>query len=387
MKRVIILPDGTRIEVEHGAFEDHASSADDTVIITSSNVSSEDLKELIDKVEQIDNLKARGEAISGRLEQERLTERIEAWPDEWEDFIEVSLYGSIEITSSVEIPHLGISISAVKEKGTFAFQNFWTYPCRVKVKSKDWAGVSDAVNRLELFLNAWHLTSCWSGSSPIYGAGCSIHYYCSLLSAPYAIISELGNEFSKIQTLLVGFDSLRRDLRTKILHATWWMRQARHDLLSGTPNTSIFVLFAATWNAFECLVDVACEVIPPKKLSKQEKNEKIREYLENLDGPPKASHIDHCYRSFVRFSFKDKVQHVFNLMIDKDVAEKSFDECFTIQPTDNQLYRIRNDIDHGNIVEYEIESRIRVIEGLERLQKIVLPLFAWLTRYHEALAK
>lgn len=385
MKRVIILPDGSRIEVEHKAFEEYSSSPVDTVILTTANVSRKDFKELIEKVEHLEDLASSGEAMSGQLEQERIAKKIDTWPEEWGDYLEVSLYGSIEITSDIHIPELGLSISSVKEKGIFAFQDFWTYPCRIEVKSKDWVGLSDAINRLEIFLNSWHLSTCWSGRSPMYGAGCSIHYYCSLLTTPYAIISELENEILSIRILLDGYTRLNTEQRKKVLRAGWWMRQAKHDLLSGAPNTSIFVLYSATWNAFECLVDVACDVKHPQKLTKTQKNDLIREYIENLDGPPQVSDIDHCYSTIVNFSFRDRVRHVFNLITDKNIAEKSYAECFTLEPAERRLYQIRNDIDHGNKVEYDIDTRLRVIEGLERLQKIVLPLFAWLIGYQEHL--
>ncbi|MDP1714837.1 MAG: hypothetical protein Q8L41_08835 [Anaerolineales bacterium] len=385
MKKIFVLPDGTRLEVEHEPFESYASSPDDTVIPTPPGISKEDLQELLTKIDQIDQLQAARQPISGTLEQVRLQERIDAWPEEWGDYLHVSLFGAIEVASDVMIPELEIEVSSKREMGTFVFHNFWTFPCRIKVRSKDWEGVSDAITRLESFLNAWHITTCRSGATPTLGAGSAIHYYCSLLSAPYAVLSQLVEETAQIKSFLDGCNRHNEQIRLKIMRAAWWMRQARHDLLSGAPNISIFSLYSSYWNAFECLIDVACNLIPPKKLSKADKAKQIQQYVSALPKPLELEVEDilHCYNSIVNLGFPHKAHHVFSLMIDKETGERLYSECFTKQPETDRLYKIRNDIDHGNITEYDMPTRIRVLNGLERLREIVLPLFIWLTNIRE----
>jgi hypothetical protein len=383
MKKIFVLPDGTRLEMEFEPFESYASSPDDTVILTTPGVSKEDLQELLTKIEQIDRLQTARQPISGILEQVRLQEQIAAWPEEWGDYLHVSLFGAIDVTSDVTIPELGIEVSSQREMGTFVFHNFWTFPCRIKVPSKDWEGVSDAITRLESFLNAWHIATCRSGATPTLGAGSAIHYYCSLLSAPYAVLSQLVEEIPQIKLFLDGCNRHGEQIYFKIMRAAWWMRQARHDLLSGAPNISIFSLYSSYWNAFECLVDVACKLIPPKQLSQADKTKQLQQYFSALTRSPEPEDILLCYNNIVNPGFRHKVQHVFSLIIDKEAGDRLYSECFTKDPEADRLYRIRNDIDHGNIAEYDMNTRIRVLNGLERLREIVLPLFIWLTNIRE----
>ena len=58
------------------------------------------------------------------------------------------------------------------------------------------------------------------------------------------------------------------------------------------------------------------------------------------------------------------------------VRSRGLGDVYKRQPksasTNDSLYQIRNDIDHGNIVEYDFAMRTRVINGLNRLQPIIL---------------
>lgn len=379
IRNVFVLADGQRIEVEHGSFESYARAPDDTVILATCELSQQDCDDLLRKITQIDDLQSRAEPVSGLLERESLGERIASWPAEWGDYLRVSLFGAIDISSDLVWPELGIEISSKREEGTFAFQHFSTYPARVRVKSRDLEGVSDAIERLEDFLNAWHIAMCQSGSTPTFGAGCSIHYYCSLLTLPYAVVSELTEHERRIRSFLQGCDKHSKEDRQKIMRAAWWIRQARHDFLSGAPIASIFALYSAYWNAFECLVDVFCDLVPMPKLSKLEKTQMISEFFSGKSWPPGPQDIASCYKEIVDPGIRQKARHVFNQIADPKLGDRFYEECFTKQEGCYPLYQIRNDIDHGSIVEYDVESRWRVLNGLERLQAIVVPLFTSLT--------
>jgi hypothetical protein len=295
------------------------------------------------------------------FERAKLQGAIDRWPEQWGDDLEVWLYGGITVDADIERPELGLRVSAERRTGQFVFNAPWAYPCRLKVKSRDLTGVLDAITRLETFLSAWHVTS-W---------GRTIHYYCHLFFSGADVQTSLSDDLPAIDRFLLALKALSLRQRDLVLRAAWWLRQSQHSILSGVSQPSSFSLYSAYWNAFECLVEAYCDLIPPPADSPSAKAAKVAAFLAGRASPPKPQDIEACYHAIVNPGLPRKAGHALGLVFGP-IGDQYHEICFRRKPKAEQLYQIRNDINHANIVEYNLDDRLRVENGLARLQLIVL---------------
>ena len=325
-----------------------------------------------DFVTQFLNRKSQGIPTGEAWETTRLEHALKSWPTQWGNYLHVSLYGGIHITNDIDIPTLGIHISSKMKTGDFVFGASFCYDCQVKVKSRDIAGFWDAIKRIEIFLNSCSVALSFQGGSPTKGAGTSIHYYCQFLSDAGATGLAINDYIDTINSMLEKLHTCPSEQRQILLRAMWWMRQARHDFLSGNITPSIFSLYLSYWNAFECLVDYACKINPLGKLPRLKKQEMVDSFFQNLSTSPSLEDVEKCYREIINPGLKKRAMHALTSVLGQETGESFHSECFTKNSQADSLYQIRNDIDHGNIVEYDLSTRLRVINGLNRLQDIVL---------------
>lgn len=303
------------------------------------------------------------------FERARLEQNIQSWPEAWGDYLQVLLYGGIEITSDVEVQELGLHISSERKTGKFVFHAPWAYQCRLEVKSKDLLGVLDAIQRLETFLNSWHVVS-W---------GRTIHYFCSFFFQGADVQMSLTGELERIKQFLNALGTYQPHQRELILRAAWWLRQSQHSPLSGASSPSSFAIYSAYWNAFECLVEVVGDLVPLPSSSPSQKAKEVAEFFQRLSGTPTPGDVETCYRLHVNPGLPKRARHALALVFGL-LGEQYFHICFQQKPKQNRLYQIRNDINHANIVEFNLDDRLRVENGLHRLHFIVLNMFFVLTQ-------
>jgi hypothetical protein len=322
-----------------------------------------------DFVTQFLDRKSQGIPIGEAWETTRLEHGLKSWPIQWGNYLHVKLYGGIHITNDIDIPTLGIHISSNMKTGDF-FPFY--YVCQVKVKSRDMAGFLDALERIEIFVNSCSVALSLAGGSPTKGAGASIHYYCRFLSDAGATALTINDYIYTINSMLDKFYNHPTEQHPILLRAMWWMRQARHDFLSGNLTPSIFSLYLSYWNAFECLVNYACEINPLGKLSRSKKEKMVTSFFHNLSASPSLEDIEKCYREIINPGLKERAKHALTSVLGQETGESFYSECFAKNSRADSLYQIRNDIDHGSIVEYDLSTWLRVINGLNRLQGVVL---------------
>jgi hypothetical protein len=322
---------------------------------------------------RIQELESEGVPHAEAFERARLEQCIHSWPDAWGDYLEVMLYGGIKVSSDIEVRELGLSISSERKTGNFVFGASSAYTCKLKVNSRDLPGVLDAIQRLETFLNSWHVIS-W---------GATIHYYCSFLSPAIGTdghgVSSLPKNQEEIQQFLSALGEYRLHEKKLVLRAAWWLRQSQHSFLSGVSNPSIFAQYSAYWNAFECLVEVFGDLAPLPSSSSTQKAKNVTDFFQHLSAPPTPSDVATCYQLYVNPGLPQRARHALALAFGP-VGEQYFHLCFQQKPKQYQLYQIRNDINHANIVEFNLDDRLRVENGLDRLSYIVLNMFFTLTR-------
>jgi len=313
----------------------------------------------------VKSLLEEGKSLIEAYELANLDMKINQWPKNWGEDLVVSLYGFIEIQVKVELPELGITIELEKEftkKGKgFAFGAPYAYNAKVKVPSKDKNGVLDAINRLEKFLSAWRMTE-WPSRA--------ISYWCYLFSRGGGAQACLDSEkLGDTKRALLAVSKYTEHQQRLIWQAAWWMRQYEEPLFNN-PNPSVFREYLAYWNAFECLIEAICDISKPKKLTKPQKNTLISCYLAKINRAPTYEDIDKLYNQVVNPGLPQKVKHAL-IVCFRVVGNQYYEECFKKQPKESRLYQIRNDIAHGNIVEYEFDKRLRVENALSRLHIIV----------------
>lgn len=168
-----------------------------------------------------------------------------------------------------------------------------------------------------------------------------------------------------------------------IWRAAWWLRQCRRSIFVD-PNPSVFGEYLAYWNALECLAEAICDRWnPPQTLTKLEKDKAIQEY-EAKHQALTSSDIGKLYNEVVNPGLPRLVRHALTVCFGV-VGEQYYAECFTKKPKYSRLSQVRNDIAHGNIVEYDLNARLRVETAQGRLWMIVNNMLAFLAEQAIAL--
>jgi len=330
----------------------------------------------------LDKVKKLREEGSSRVEAfglAKLDMYIKGWPGAWGQGLQVAIYGDLEIETDVNLPDLGITIKAdkevPKEGKSFVFGAPYCYTATVQVLSKDTKGVLEGVDRLEKFLAAWR-TADWGGSG--------ISYWCHLLNGSAQTMSCLDS--GKLDGIIKALSTIARytDHQQRLIwRAAWWLRQSRRSVFVDQ-NPSVFGEYLAYWNALECLTEAVCDRWnPPKTLTKLEKDKAIQEY-ENKHQALTSGDIVELYNKVVNPGLPRLIRHALTVCFGV-VGEQYYAECFTKKPKYSRLHQVRNDIAHGNIVEYDLNARLRVETAQGRLWMIVNNMLALLARQAIAL--
>ena len=190
-------------------------------------------------------------------------------------------------------------------------------------------------------------------------------------------MSSVGGPFKKggMEDALAGIERLRPKVKRKVRAALYWIREPKQLMREGY-KSDVFHVYAGYWNAFECLVDAVCLIQPQNKMTKKEKQDGITKFVADHQGKFDVTSLGECYRLFFDPGFPAKASHALRVCC-PDRADGYIDECFRAKPKQDQLYAVRNSIDHGDIDSDSFQELMRVQEKLWRLKMIV---FAMLPR-------
>lgn len=319
-----------------------------------------------DFMERVNRLHSEGAPFHEAIAVVRLEQRLAAWPEDWGDSLELLVYGELQIPEDIDLPELGIHVAAEPYTEPWIGKAPFTYQARVSVPSRDLAGALSGIHRLETLLSLINIGE-W---------GRAIRYYCRLV-APTPAAGGGPVDFDKLRRALCGLHEYSQRQQTLILRAGWWFRSQQQSFLTGQPSPSAFAEFTGQWQALECLAEAICDRWPPPKLTTREKNQLVAQHFGALGRTPTAADVASCYRKIVDPGAKKRIEHALGFCF-QETASEYVAECFTRQPRERQLYAIRNDIHHGNIVEYDLDQGLRVQRGLHRLHMIVLNIFHFL---------
>jgi hypothetical protein len=164
-------------------------------------------------------------------------------------------------------------------------------------------------------------------------------------------------------TLFQNYFQLEINERKKLVGAIWWYRKA-----CATAYYSIFDSYTAYWNCLEILCAVSGKINKGPKV-----DEAVQKHLKSKSAIT-AGDIDQCYKNFVNYSIKEQMKDALRVMMGEEQAVQTIYQCFEIKPDEDRLYRIRNDINHGNIRENSGQAYERVYYRGMLLQDIVMTL-------------
>jgi hypothetical protein len=310
-------------------------------------------------------LQAAGLEFSHAFGRAHLESLLEQWPSAWGDDYQVLLYGDFEPPSQdLEFPILGIRVLSKPIKKSVISVARTVLAARVSIRERSVDQILDAARRVNLLLGAWTLVT-W-GNSP---AGWWSHLS---HAGGGGVRASFGEE--NLEKPLSGVVKLPPKARKKVEAAMFWIREPGRGMREHHRST-VLRKYSAFWNAFECLVDAVRILVPPKdKLSKSDKERAVAQYLEERDGRLTPKQIEECYRLVVDPGFVGKARYSLTRCFGK-AAPHYIKECFSMRPKRDQLYQIRNAINHGDIDAENPDELLRVEARIGRLFIVVWGMF------------
>jgi hypothetical protein len=295
----------------------------------------------------------------------RLEDRVRQWPAAWGANLEILVYGDFQKAPDKPVTYksLRITVHPERQEKTIIRGALLVLKATVEVDEKSVRAVVDAGCRINLLLGVYALHE-WGN------AGCGWWSWLTHEGGG-AVAPKPFDE--KLEPLIAAVVGMRADIRKKLESAMFWVRYPRALVLESY-RSDILRMFAAYWNAFECLVDAVNLARPKTSLSRIEKQMQIDEFFRQRGGEITAENIQTCFRQIVDPGLRRKAKHAFEVCFGAEAAEKYQAECFTL-PNGEALYDIRNAINHGDIDAENPHELIRVDDRMSRLWMIVWRMF------------
>jgi hypothetical protein len=302
--------------------------------------------------------------------QATIEQRIAHWPSEWGDEMEVTIYGDfIPPPTELHVEALGITVYPEEIDNALTRQASCTLRARVRVEARTLDAVADAARRVNSLLGAWTLVS-WGNSA--FGW---LDYFTRVDTG--CGLAVFDNEHLPVAVKAIL--ELPKGSKKHVDAALYWVRAARRPSLEPDRWSGLLHHYANYWNAFECLVAAACDLCPPRRLSKDEKQARIDELMARRSGILTPEDIERCYHDIVNPGPTARARHALGVCFPPNpyghLAQSYAEECFDRKDKRNRLYQIRNDINHGAIDAESHEEQTRIPARLELLWLIVWQMF------------
>lgn len=296
-----------------------------------------------------------------------MEDRIRIWPSHWGDDLQILIYGDfIPLKEDVHLDTLGIVIHSELQKDTVIKCAFCVVKATVKVKGKNAEELIDAERRINIALGVWSLLTCNANA---------IGWW-SIVTHGLPGGTQTPVDTEKWTSHVDHLSKLHPDVLSKIRAALYWIREPR-NLLMHSYRSDLLSRYAGLWNAFECLMAAVCLLKPQPKKSKKEKQEHIDSVITERQGKPTLRDIEQLYQEIVNPGIKAKSKHVLEICFPDDFDEY-VRQCFNLPDKSNELYQIRNDINHGSVDAENIDEYIRIEARIAKLYTIVWEMFKWI---------
>jgi hypothetical protein len=307
--------------------------------------------------------------------QAEMEEAVSRWPTEWGNRLEVLVGGDFELPKAdVHVPELRITVYT----GNVSAEVFGAAPAvvrvHIEVDERNLAGYNSAIERLNVLLGSQSVAS-WGAAG--------LAWWCWLRG----VIRSGGRRerFGDTADLLERRLALLKNGRSHVDAALYWLREPRTHMGERTRPDAVRA-FTSYWTALECLVAAACDMAPLPQPSVQE----IKSAVAAISADdPRTLLADKLYtaHALLRPSLRERACHAFRQFVPEE-ADTLIEECFTRQPSERRLSRIRNRIAHGAIKPEDLNS-LAIVEPAEgRLRgHVVWPLLMGLLTRGVAAAK
>ena len=315
-------------------------------------------------------LKAEGLEFSHAFGRAHLESLLKQRPSAWGDSYQVLLYGDFDPPShDIEFPAIGIRVLSEPVRKSVISSARTVLAARVSVKSRTIDQIVDATRRINILLGAWTLVT-WGNSS--------VGWWSHLSHSTGGGV-KTSIEQPDLDAALAGVVALPTMARRKVEAAMFWVREPGRGI-SEYHRSNLLRKYSAYWNAFECLVDAVTILVPQRKLSKPEKQAALDRCIKERGGRLTPQNIEHCYMTVVNLGFIGKAQHALVVCFG-DRAPQYANECFKLSPRSNQLYQIRNAINHGEVDAENPDELLRIEARIGRLFIIVWGMFGRLVPF------
>jgi hypothetical protein len=272
-----------------------------------------------------------------------LEHRLREWPEIWGNDLEIYVYGDFEpLSDPWLVPSLGIVVQPERIE-TPLVPGRTVHKARVKVDSRTIQALIDATRRINVLLGSFTLATL--GATSIGWWSLVTHELGATVAVPLAT----ADVAQAVEQIL----SLPRDVRKRVDAALYWIREPQLSLEEAYRG-SILRIYSGYWNAFECLVEAVRVIHPERGLTRERKKLK-------------------------KARMSDRAEYALRMCLGS-AADRSISECFRAAPKEDQLYQIRNAINHGAIDAENPSELIRVESRLPELQGITWQMFAFVLR-------
>ena len=308
----------------------------------------------------------------------QLERNIKNWPSAWGDKVLVVVYGDFAAPSKdVVLPALKIIIDHENKSGTKFKSAQCVLDIWIEVDEKSISAVMDALRRLNIFLGMWVLSggcrACGWFSFLVHG----------LIGPGAAFSVGVGTNIGSLDPVCRTVLNLPIHVRQKICAALYWVRSPKNLSMDHyLYENDLLIVYSSYWNAFECLVDAVEMIKPQQSLTRSQKQEKIDEFISQqnaIHGRLTAEDIQNCYTNIVNPGFRGKAINALTVCFADPT--QYIRECFDMPEKRDNLYQIRNAIDHGDIDAENPDEMIRVEWRLSKLYPIILEMFIWFFKY------
>lgn len=314
---------------------------------------------------RIEELEGEGLGLSWAMAQAEMELRIAEWPEEWKESLKILIYGDFrQPARELHFESLGITVHPEPRSNTVVGPSLCVLNASVEVSERTLAGLNDAARRINALLGAWTL---WGHGNAAFGWWSHLTH-----GSPSSAIVDL--ELGRLPETLSTLENLPPEIARKVRSALYWVRDSRAQFTEQHKN-NVLRMYAAYWNAFECLVDAVLKRHPQTKLKKKDKEEYLKRLIEERDGALTLSDIDKCYREIVNPGLAGRAKHALVVCFPEHGARYA-EECFFRTDKSNRLYDIRNAINHGDIDAENVEGLARVQGRLGLLWRIVWRMFS-----------
>jgi hypothetical protein len=306
-----------------------------------------------------------------------LEQRINAWPSAWGDDLWILIYGDFEPPSiDLHFPSLGIMVHHEKLENTVVRSARCVLRATVTISEKSVPIIIDAARRINVLLGAWTLIG-WGTGACGWWSYVTHEFRGGVLTKPAQ---------EDLDRAIRGVVNLPAEVRQRFDAALYWVREPR-NLLSTSHQSDLLRIYAGYWNAFECLVRAVKLVHPPRKMPRDEKQRLIDEVVAKCNGKLTDEDIRKCHR-IVEPPLAEEAKYALEICFPEDrfpgLARKYAFECFETRNRDarrkdqrkDQLYQIRNNINHGNVDAENPRELVRISARLNILWIIVWQMMA-----------